>query len=389
MTAWLIKVFIRDKKKGQKATAQRFGYLCGFVGIFTNALLAVLKIIIGLASGSIAIIADAVNNFSDMGASIVTLFGFYYAGKPADQEHPFGHGRAEYLSALFLSVMVIVVGFRFLTTSVERIRNPIPLTVSVVTLVILIASIAVKIWQSRFYKNIGERIASQTLKAAAADSMSDVAITGIVVLSMLLAKFTSFPIDGYIGLIVSLLIMYNGYGIIKDTIDPILGCAPDPELMEALNRAVRQVDGVMGVHDLIVHSYGTGVLIASIHVEVSDKLSFVEAHEIADRAEREIWDAYEIRILVHLDPIDFDDPTILQMHDGTKQFLKCMDERLSIHDFRVIPKREKELVFDLDVPIEYEDRRIAEVKSQVRQYLKEQYGILVVHIEVDRGNLIA
>lgn len=390
MTEILIKLFMKDKEKLNKShLSQKYGYLCGFVGIVTNALLAIVKIIIGLTSHSIAITADAVNNFSDMGASIVTLFGFYYAGKPADEEHPFGHGRAEYLSALFLSVMVIVVGFQFLSTSMQRILHPVNINFSWTTAAILFLSIAIKLWQSKFYVNIGTTINSRTLMAAAADSMSDVAITLIVVLSMIISSFVSWPLDGYIGLVVSLLIMYNGYGIIKDTINPILGSAPDEELFEKIMESVKNIDGIMGAHDLIIHSYGAGVTIASIHAEVSDKLSLIEAHEIVDHAEKHVSHELHISLLIHMDPIDFDDPKIRTMYEGTVQFLKAIDNALSIHDFRVIPRKEKELVFDMDVPISYDDKKIREVKKSVTKYLKENFEITKVHIEVDRGNLIA
>lgn len=390
MTNLLIRTFVQNKKQSNSgAVSQRYGYLCGIVGIITNTILAVVKVIIGLASNSIAITADAVNNFSDMGASLVTLFGFYYAGKPADEEHPFGHGRAEYLSALFLSIMVIVVGFQFFTTSIERIKNPIPIGFNAFTIAVLAISLLMKVWQGRFYKKIGEIIHSQTLKAASADSMSDVAITGIVMLSIIASRFVSFPIDGYIGLIVSLLIMYNGFGIIKDTIDPILGTAPDEELIKEIMNSVKSVEGIKGAHDLIIHNYGAGSIIASIHAEISDKLTLLEAHEIADLAEKEILENLNVHLLIHMDPINFDDPAVKDMYDCTRSFLKKMDEKLNIHDFRLIQRKDKELVFDMCVPIDYEDKKILETKNAVIDYLKTAFDIKKVYIEVDKGNIIS
>lgn len=389
MTNTLIKTFIKNKEDNPKVLSRQYGYLCGIVGILTNLALAIVKIIIGLASNSIAITADAVNNFSDMGASFVTLFGFYYAGKPADEEHPFGHGRAEYLSALFLSVMVILVGFQFFTTSIQRIKNPVAIDFNGLTIAILIISVFVKIWQGGFYKKIGERIKSQTLRAAYADSMSDVAITGIVIISIIASRFVSFPVDGYIGLIVSLLIIYNGFGIIKDTIDPILGCAPDEDLIEEITSMVNSIEGVVDTHDLIIHNYGAGSIIASIHAEIPDKLSLIEAHEIADYAEREISEKLNINILVHVDPINYDDPEIKDMYDCTKEFLRKIDGNLNIHDFRVIPKKDKELVFDMSVPLEYDDTKIIKIKNAVKVYLKSSFDIKNIYIEVDRGNIIS
>ncbi len=390
MTKLLVSLFIKDEGEAPRnIIAQKYGYLCGFVGILTNLLLALVKILIGLSTHSIAITADAVNNFSDMGASIVTVFGFYYAGKPADEEHPFGHGRAEYLSALFLSFMVIVVGFQFLKTSLERIVNPVSLQYTNLTLFILVLSILVKIWQAKFYKNIGIKIDSKTLKAAAADSASDVAITSIVVLSIVLSNFVSWPLDGYIGLIVSALIMYSGFGIVKDTINPILGCAPDQETIDQIMESVKSIDGIMGAHDLIIHNYGAGVIIASVHAELSDKLSLIEAHEIVDYAEKHISKELHMNLLMHIDPINFDDPDIKLMFDSTVTFLKSIDENMDIHDFRVIPRKDKELVFDMDVPVSYDDKKIAETKKAVKSYLKNNFDIKKIYIEIDRGNIIA
>ena len=388
MTKLLIRFFVKDQEAPKKIISQKYGYMCGIVGIITNLMLALVKIFIGLATHSIAVTADAVNNFSDMGSSMVTLFGFYYAGKPADEEHPFGHGRAEYLSALFLSVMVIVVGFQFLRTSFHRIGNPVPIEFTLVTLIILVMSIFVKVWQADFYKKIGAKIDSQTLKAAAADAVSDVAITSIVVFSIIISNYVSWPLDGYIGLVVSILIMYSGFGIIKDTIDPILGCAPDQEIIDEIMKSVRGIEGIMGAHDLIIHSYGAGVIIASVHAEVSDKLSLIEAHEIVDRAEKYISKELNINLLMHIDPIDFEDPNIKLIFDSTVDFLKSLDQDLDIHDFRVIPRKDKELVFDMDVPVDYDDKKIAATKKAVKDYLKSNYKINKIYIEIDRGNII-
>lgn len=389
MTNILIKLFVKNSEDTKNAQViKRYGFLCGGVGIATNTLLSVLKIFIGLAINSIAVTADAVNNLSDIGSSIVTIIGFYAAGKPADEEHPFGHGRAEYLSALFISIMIIMVGIQFLRTSWERIRNPIPIEFSMISLVLLILSILAKIWQSGLYKKIGIKINSNTLKAAAMDSISDVATTSIVALSILLTLFVDWPIDGYIGLVVSALIIYNGWNIVKEVIDPILGTAPDQDLIHEIETCLQKNPGIMGSHDLVIHNYGAGKLMATVHAEVSDSLGLVEAHEIIDAAEKKMFKELGIIILIHMDPIDFDDPKIKVMFDETKKLVRSIDKDLDIHDFRVIPRNEAELIFDMVVPVCFSEKKIEETKRTVEEFIKKEFDIHNIFIEVDRGNII-
>lgn len=300
MTNFLIRWFIKDYEEIRNPiVARRYGYLCGFVGIATNTLLAVVKIIMGLTIHSIAVTADAVNNLSDIGTSVVTIVGFFYAGKPADEEHPFGHGRAEYLSALFLSLMVIMVGIQFLKTSWQRIIDPLPIAYSLLSVILLVLAILLKVWQSGLYRKIGKEIGSKTLTAAALDSLSDVATTTIVLLSLLFTKFITFPLDGYIGLAVSALIIYNGWNIIKDVIDPILGSPPDPDQCKEITELLLSCEGINGYHDLIIHNYGARSILATVHAEVSDKLGLVEAHEIVDAAEKKIERELGIGVLIH------------------------------------------------------------------------------------------
>lgn len=389
MTDFLVKLFVKDYKDVKnKLVVKRYGFLCGFVGIITNTLLSILKIMLGLAANSIAVTADAVNNLSDVGASVVTLVGFYFVGKPADQEHPFGHGRAEYLSALFLSLMVIMVGIQFLKTSWLRVINPQPIVASWLSVGLLLMSIGLKIWQSRLYKKIGQIIHSKTLTAAALDSLSDVATTAIVVLSLIISKFTIFPLDAYIGLIVSLLIIYNGWNIIKDVIDPILGTMPDEEQIKEITDLILCCEGIRGYHDLIIHNYGAGTILATVHCEVSDQLGLLEAHDIIDCAEKRVARDLGINILIHLDPISFDDPKITKIFDEIKHFARTLDEDIDIHDFRLVQKFDSEIIFDMVVPIRFSQEVIDATKKKVIEFIDKQYDVQKVFITIERGNII-
>ncbi|MDO4710604.1 MAG: cation diffusion facilitator family transporter [Peptostreptococcaceae bacterium] len=389
MTRLLIRIFIKDADNTKDPhVVKKYGYLCGFVGVATNTLLALIKLFIGLSIHSIAVMVDAVNNLSDIGASIVTLVGFYVAGKPADEEHPFGHGRAEYLSALVLSMMVIVVGIQFLRTSWQRIVDPIEIDHGSLTQVLLIFSVLLKIWQSKLYKVIGTKINSKTLIAAALDSTSDVATTSIIILSLVVDRSTSIPIDGYIGLIVSILIIYNGWNIVKDVIDPILGTMPDPEQCDEIISTLMSCEGIMGYHDLIIHNYGAGTILATVHAEVQDNLGLLEAHDIIDNAEKVIANNLKIGILIHMDPINFDDPEIKKIFDETKSFAQTIDPSIDIHDFRIVKKAHSEAIFDMVVPIKFSETTIDKTKRSVINFLEREHGISKVFISLERGNII-
>lgn len=307
MIQFIVKKFIENYDDvTNRKVIKAYGYLCGIVGIISNSILSILKIFIGFYAGSIAIVADAVNNITDVGSSMITIVGFMISDKPADKEHPFGHARAEYITALAISVIIMFVGLKFFTSSIERIRNPKPVIFSIVTIVILSLTILAKFWQGSFYQNIGDRIDSNSLRAVAADSRSDVMTTIVVLISVGCSKFILFPIDGYIGVLVSGFIFYNGIKIAIDAINPLLGVAPDEELVNNIISKVESYEGIEGSHDLIVHNYGLGTTLASIHAEVCDKMTIIEAHEIIDKAEKDISKALNIEIVIHMDPIDCD-----------------------------------------------------------------------------------
>lgn len=362
----LITKFIKNSEDiKNKKVRERYGYLGGVVGILVNLVLFLIKITAGLLVNSIAVIADAFNNLSDVGASLVTIFGFKLSSKPADKEHPFGHGRIEYISGLIVAFLVILVGFEFIKSSFERIKNPVPVEFSLLPFILLIISISFKVWLSRFYRGIGNKINSSALKASSVDSISDVISSSTVVISLLISKFTSLPIDGYIGLVVSLVILYAGYNLIKDTLNPLLGVAPDEDLVEDIQKMLLSYEHIDGVHDLLVHNYGPGRIIASIHAEVPLDISVVAAHEVIDRAEKEISSELGIYLLIHMDPVTTKDEEILSAKRELEEVLNKIPHISSFHDFRVVGEGDyKNLIFDVVVKDDFIITKESELKLQ-------------------------
>ena len=367
--------------------SKKIGIFCGVFGIVSNLSLAILKLFLGIFINSISVMVDAMNNISDLGASIITILGFYIANKPADKEHPFGHGRAEYISAMALSMMIIFVGIQFLKTSWERIMYPEAVIYSKITIVLLLASVFVKIIQFKLYKISGKETNSKTLVAASLDAKSDILITMLIILSLFIDNFTKLPLDAYIGFLVSVLIIFNGWKITKEVIDSLLGSAPDDEFSDKILMEITSVEGIMGCHDLIVHNYGEGRIIATAHAEVSDKLGLVEAHDIIDNAERKVAERLKINLLLHLDPIDFDNPIIKEIFDDIKTKLKEINDEINIHDFRFVNLNE-EIVFDMVVPLEFDEDKIFMIKKYMKDYVFAKYNIAVKKINIDRGNTI-
>lgn len=351
ISEFLIKKFIKNKDEVKNRTVRAsYGYLGGIVGIIVNLILFAIKLSVGLFVNSIAVIADAVNNLSDVGASMVTIFGFKLSNKPADKEHPFGHGRIEYISGLIVAFLVLMVGFEFIKTSIDRIKNPVSVNFAWIPFILLLISILFKIWLSKFYKTVGNRINSSALKASSVDSLSDVVSSSTVVISLLISKFTTFPIDGYIGVAVSLIILYAGYNLIKDTLDPLLGVAPDEDLVRDIHKQLLSYEHIDGTHDLMVHNYGPGRIIASIHAEIPQDISVVTAHEVIDRAEKELSAELNIHLLIHMDPVTTKDEEILSAKEEIMDVLDKFDFINSFHDFRVIGEGNyKNLIFDVVV----------------------------------------
>lgn len=366
ISEFLIRKFIKNSNDTRsKKVRSDYGYLGGIVGIVVNIFLFLIKLSVGLFVNSIAVIADAVNNLSDVGASMVTIFGFKLSSKPADKEHPFGHGRIEYISGLIVAFLVLMVGFEFIRTSIDRIKNPVPVQFSWVPFILLLVSILFKVWLSKFYKTVGDKINSSALKASSVDSLSDVVSSSTVVISLLISKFTTLPIDGYIGVIVSLVILYAGYNLIKDTLDPLLGVAPDEELVKDIHKMLLAYEHIDGTHDLMVHNYGPGRIIASIHAEIPEDISVVKAHEVVDRAEKEISAELDIHLLIHMDPVTTKDEEILSAKDELMTVLDKFSFINSFHDFRVVGEGDyKNLIFDVVVNHDFVITKESQLKLQ-------------------------
>lgn len=351
---FLVNTFIKNNEdiSDEKVRGKHI-FLGGLVGILSNFLLFVIKLSVGLITSSIAIMADAFNNLSDAGSSIITIVGFKLSDKPADAEHPFGHGRIEYISALIVSFMVMLVGFQFVKSSLERIFNPVDIKFETIPFILLLISIFIKLWLSCFNKFVGNKIDSSALKAASVDALGDVFTSSCVAISYLASKFTSFPIDGYLGTLVALFILYSGFSLTKETLNPLLGEAPDPELVQKIQDMVLSYDNITGVHDLIIHNYGPCRCMASIHAEVPCNISIMEIHEIIDKAERGISEKLKIYLVIHMDPIAMEDEEVKKDFNMVCDIIE-KDERIkSIHDFRVVGEGEvKNLLFDVVIDSE-------------------------------------
>lgn len=306
LSRFLVRNFIKNHTNIENhKVRESYGYLGGIVGIVINVTLFIVKFAIGFISNSISVTADGVHNLSDAISSIITIIGFKIASKPADKEHPFGHGRVEYISGLIVSFMVLLVGVEFIKSSYERITNPTTVVFQWIYFIIILLSILVKIWLSRFTNFIGKSIDSSALQASALECLGDVFTSGCVALSLILSKYTSFPIDGYIGLLISLFILYSGYSLTKETLDPLLGEAPDPKLVEKIMNEIKKYKYIVGAHDLIIHNYGPRKTLASIHAEVPYNLSLIDLHQTIDKAEKEIAKNLNIDIVIHADPVKY------------------------------------------------------------------------------------
>ena len=348
---FLIKKFIINYQNiEEEKTRNAYVYLASIVGILCNLILSIIKISVGFISGSVSITADGFNNLSDMASSIITMIGIKLANRPADKEHPFGHGRMEYLSALVVAFMVMLVGVQFVKTSFERILNPVAVSFEIIPFILLLISLLIKLWLSRFNKYMGLKINSTALKAASVDALGDVFTSSCVLISFLAAKFTALPIDGYVGLIVSAAILYAGYSLIKDTISPLLGEAPDEELVKKIKQGVLSYENIIGVHDLIIHNYGVGKCMASIHAEIPSNIDLVTIHEIIDSAEREISQKLNIYLVIHMDPMCIHDDKINKVKGEIQEILLKYKTIKSMHDFRITEGKDKiNIIFDIEV----------------------------------------
>ena len=373
MTRLLLRLFVRNADQTDDPKVRSaYGILAGIVGILCNLLLFAGKLVVGTLSGSVSITADAVNNLSDASSSVVTLVGFRIAEKPADEGHPYGHARVEYISGLAVAALILVIGVELAKNSVKKIFLPSPVEFSPVVAGVLLMSILVKLWMALFNRTLGRRIGSATLQATAADSRNDVISTGAVLLAAVVEAWTGWTIDGYVGRLVALFIIWSGVGIARDTIDPLLGKPTDPALRKLIADEIFQSEKVLGFHDLMVHDYGPGQRFATVHVEMDMREDPMACHDIIDDIERDCWERHRIHLCIHYDPIVTDDAELNHMRKLVQQRIQALDPRLSIHDFRMVRgASHTNLIFDMIIPYEMESRK-AELKRQVDEAVRQE-----------------
>ncbi|MDO5799054.1 MAG: cation diffusion facilitator family transporter [Eubacteriales bacterium] len=369
MIKFLASFFIRDSRNYKSPEVrQAYGILSGAVGIGLNILLFLGKWIAGMLSGSIAITADAFNNLSDAGSSIITLIGFRLSGQAPDPEHPFGHGRMEYISGLLVSVAILVMGFELIGTSIGKLRKPEPIESSTVVFVILIASILVKLYMFYYNHSLGRKLESAAMKATSADSLSDTVATTLVLAATLISKYTGLILDGWFGILVGLFIVYTGGSTLKETIDLLLGQPPKQEFIDEIKEIVLGHSLVYGVHDLIVHDYGPGRVMISLHAEVAVDGDIQDIHEQIDHIEHELQEKLHCSATIHMDPIVTDDREVLEMKEKVEKIVHELDKSFSIHDFRMVKGTTRtNLIFDVEVP-----RKTSCTDNDIMNSLKEQ-----------------
>lgn len=384
MTNFLFRTFIKDYEDVKNPKVRDdYGKVAGIVGIISNAVLCVMKILIGLISGSIAIVADGINNLADGASSIITLIGFKLASMPEDEEHPYGHARIEYLAGMAVSVMILMVGFELGKSSVDKIFNPTPLDFSWTVVIVLLIAIAIKIWQAVFNITAGKKINSLALIATGTDSRNDVISTIVVLIGVLVGHFLHVQIDGVLGLAVAAFIFWSGICLIKETISPLLGEAPDEELVQQIEEMVLSYDGVMGIHDLVVHNYGPGKIFASIHIEVDAAVDVMESHDMVDLIEKEISAGLNILLTAHMDPIDTRDPNREPLTHIITDTIAQMDGVLSFHDLRIVPgKTHTNVIFDIVLSPECKTSQ-GEIKRTLCQKVSEYNKDFFCVIEFD------
>lgn len=384
MTNILLRLFIKNCDDTQNpAVRSSIGKLAGLTGIVCNCLLTVLKLVIGLLVGSMAIIADGVNNLSDAASSLTTLLGFRMAQRPADKQHPYGHARYEYLSGLAVAALILLIGAELVKSSAAKIINPEPIDISAATIALLAASVAVKLWMSGFYKTLGKKINSTALYATSVDSRNDVISTCAVLLGCLVNYLFSLNIDGYVGLAVAIFILYSSVGIAKDTISPLLGQQADDELVDKITELVLSHEKVLGVHDLLVHDYGPGRCYASAHVELSADEDPMACHDIIDDIECDVLEKMNVHFVIHYDPVVQNDAEQNEMRRTVGEIIRELNPAFSIHDFRIVRgSAQSKLVFDLGVPYSMIEKK-KEIKERIDAALNERGKKYITIIRFD------
>lgn len=385
MISILSKIFIENKNiTDENKKRNIFGTLCGAMGIVLNIILFAIKYFAGIISGSIAVTADAFNNLSDAGSSVITLVGIRMASKKPDRDHPFGHGRMEYLSGLAVSVIIILVGVELFRSSVDKIMNPSEVDTSIVAIVILVISIAVKCYMFFYNRSIGKKINSAGMKATALDCIGDAVATGVVLVSTVVSHFTQLQIDGWCGLLVSAFIVYAGIRSVKETVNPLLGMPPEKEFLEQIEDIVMSYDKIIGIHDLIVHDYGPGRIVVSLHAEVDGKEDVFELHDMIDNAERKLCDELGCIAVIHMDPVETDNEVTNEIKEKIAQAMAEFDEKITIHDFRVVPgTSHTNVIFDAVVPHEIKKTDM-EISNEISDFISEKFTHYNAVVNIDR-----
>lgn len=374
MTNLLVKCFVKNYNDTENAKVRTdYGILASIVGIVCNIVLSIVKIIIGLIINSISVMADGFNNLSDAASSVIGFIGIKLSEKPADKEHPFGHGRFEYISALVVAVIIMQVGLELFQSSLKKLFNPDPVSFDPVLTAILFLSVFIKLWLMFFYRKLGRRINSTVMIANSYDSRNDVIVTAATVITAIIAGVTGLKLDSGMGLLVSAFVIISVIKILKETIEPLLGQAVEYELFEKITKMVESYDGIVGTHDLIIHNYGPTHRMATIHAEVPNNMDIQLAHEIIDQIETDAQKMLDIFLVIHMDPIEVDDKAVLEKKGMLLQIIEKLDERASIHDFRVVNgEHHINLIFDMVVPYNYTKAQQMELQSKIEQEVRQK-----------------
>ena len=372
MTNFLIKLFVKDKNVKDPKVRTKYGTLSSLTGIVVNFILSITKVVIGIISNSMSIISDGLNNITDAGSSVITMIGFKMSQKKVDDDHPWGHGRMEYIAAFIVDMLIVLVGIELFKSSIDKIINPVMPDISTITITILVIAIIAKLWLFFFYKKIAKTINSEAIKGNAYDSISDVISTFVVLLSAIVAKFANVSIDGYVSILVSIFILFTGFKALKETVDILLGTKPDPELVKGIEEFTKKYDMIVGIHDMMIHDYGPGRKIVSFHAEVPANSDICMAHDIIDQMEQDIYDEFNCITTIHMDPIEVDDEEINKMREITEKIVKEINENYSIHDFRMTNGGGRiNLIFDLVIP-RGEKVDSDKLKAQVQQKIHSE-----------------
>lgn len=386
MISLLSKLFIKNNTNYEDSFVRRqYGMLCSIVGICFNILLFAGKYFAGIISGSIAITADAFNNLSDAGSSLITLIGFKLSGKKPDIDHPFGHGRIEYISGLAVSVIILLMGFELIKSSFNKILHPVNIDTGTTAIIVLLISICIKMYMAFYNTSISRKISSSAMKATATDSLSDSAATLVVLLSMIFLKFTGINVDGYSGMIVAILILFAGLGSAKDTLSPLLGQAADEELVSKITDIVMSHDEILGIHDLVVHDYGPGRRMISLHGEVSGSGNIFVLHDAIDRIENELNEKLHCEAVIHMDPIEDDNKSVIEMKENISKLLKKIDENITIHDFRMVTgPTHTNLIFDAVIPYD-SNLNDTDAGNAIKTLVHDTYDECYAVVKIDRS----